>query len=67
MYQPTIEGLRWFGERMVTGGVILIHDYFADNFRGVRQAVDEYMKNRKREELRMMPIGDGISIAISGF
>ncbi len=67
LYQPTIEGLRWFGERMVTGGVILIHDYFADNFRGVRQAVDEYMKNRKREELRMMPIGDGISIAISGF
>lgn len=67
LYQPTIEGLRWFEDRMVKDGVILIHDYFADNFRGVRHAVDEYMQNRKRKELHLMPIGDGISIAICGF
>ncbi len=67
LYQPTLEGLRWFEDRMVSGGVILIHDYFADNFRGVRQAVDEYMRDRKRKELHLMPIGDGISIAICGF
>lgn len=67
LYQPTLEGLRWFEGRMVKGGVILIHDYFAENFRGVRQAVDEYMRNRKRKEIHLMPIGDGISIAISGF
>lgn len=67
LYQPTLEGLRWFEDRMVKGGVILIHDYFADNFRGVRHAVDEYMSNRKRKELHLMPIGDGISIAVCGF
>lgn len=34
---------------------------------GVRQAVDEYMRNRLRQELHLMPIGDGISIAVCGF
>lgn len=34
LYQPTLEGLRWFENRMVKGGVILIHDYFADNWGG---------------------------------
>lgn len=67
LYQPTLEGLRWFEDRMVKGGVILIHDYFADNFRGVRHAVDEYMSNKKGKELYLMPIGDGISIAVCGF
>lgn len=67
LYQPTLEGLRWFESKMVKGGVILVHDYFADNFRGVRQAVDEYMRNRLRQELHLMPIGDGISIAVCGF
>ncbi len=67
LYQPTLEGLRWFESRMVKGGVILIHDYFADNFRGVKQAVDEYMRSRLRQELHLMPIGDGISIAVCGF
>ncbi len=67
LYQPTLEGLQWFGERMVKGGVILIHDYFADNFRGVRHAVDEYMSAKKEKGLYLMPIGDGISIAVCGF
>lgn len=67
LYQPTLEGLQWFGERMVKGGVILIHDYFADNFRGVRHAVDKYMSAKKEKGLYLMPIGDGISIAVCGF
>ena len=67
LYRPTLEGLRWFGERMVKSGVILIHDYFADNFKGVKQAVDEFMENRDRKNLHLMPIGDGISIAVCGF
>lgn len=51
---------------MISGGVILVHDYFADNFTGVKQAVDEYMA-RTDKELMLMPIGDGISIAIIGY
>lgn len=67
LYQPTLLGLKWFEERMLGGGVILIHDYFAENFTGVRQAVDTYMAQTKKEGLRLMPIGDGISIAIIGY
>lgn len=66
LYQPTAAGLWWFEKRMISGGVILVHDYFADNFTGVKQAVDEYMA-RTDKELMLMPIGDGISIAIIGY
>lgn len=34
---------------------------------GVKQAVDEYMSTTKNKELCLLPIGDGISIAICGF
>lgn len=67
LYKPTIEGLRWLEDKMVRGGTVLIHDYFADNFRGVRCAVDEYMADRNREGLHLMPIGDGVSIAVCGY
>lgn len=67
LYLPTLEGLKWFEGRMVAGGVILIHDYFTENFSGVRQAVNEYMETKKKPNLYLMPIGDGISIAICGF
>lgn len=67
LYQPTLSGLEWFEERMMKGGIILIHDYFAENFTGVKQAVDEYMAQTNKSDLRLMPIGDGISIAITGY
>ncbi|WP_312503624.1 TylF/MycF/NovP-related O-methyltransferase [Lacrimispora sp.] len=66
LYQPTSEGLRWFSKRMVRGGIILVHDYFADNFRGVKIAVDEFVQDANNN-LSLMPIGDGVSIAICGF
>ncbi len=67
LYQPTLEGLKWFEDKVIPGGVVLIHDYFADNFRGVRQAVTEYMENCGKNNLHLMPIGDGISIAVCGY
>lgn len=67
LYEPTKQGLRLFGEHMFCRGVMLVHDYFSVNFSGVRQAVDEYIKEKKSERLQLMPIGDGISIAIVGF
>jgi len=67
LYQPTLEGLKWFESRMVPGGVILIHDYFTENFKGVKQAVETFMEMRNNSNLRLMPIGDGISIAVCGF
>lgn len=61
LYAPTLAGLDFFFPRMMSGGIILIHDYFSDNYLGVRQAVNEYEEKNK---IIKMPIGDNCSIAI---
>ena len=66
LYEPTYQGLRFFSNRMEHNGIILIHDYFADNFEGPRQAVSCFMKEIG-QNLQILPIGDGISVAICGF
>lgn len=65
LYEPTYNGLVFFGERMVKNGVILVHDYFSDTFKGPKAAVDRYLEERKLIE--KYPIGDGISIMLVGF
>lgn len=67
LYLPTLEGLRWLAGQMVPGGVVLVHDYFSDNFRGVSAAVNEFITEYREKALRLVPIGDGISIAVAGF
>lgn len=66
LYEPTYQGIRFFSRRMEKDGVILIHDYFADNFKGPREAVTRFMDESKMT-LSLLPIGDGISVAICGF
>ena len=66
LYEPTYQGLVFFSKRMEHNGIILIHDYFADNFEGPRQAVSCFMKEIG-QNLQILPIGDGISVAICGF
>lgn len=65
LYNPTKAGLEWFGERIVQGGGILVHDYFSSQFTGIKKAVDEIIDRNSR--LSGIPIGDGISIYIVGF
>lgn len=65
LYQPTKRGLEWFKSHMVKGGLILVHDYYAETFQGPKLAVDEFMK--ENPELLVFPIGDGLSVAICGF
>lgn len=65
LYQPTKRGLEWFKSHMVKGGLILVHDYYAEAFQGPKLAVDEFMK--ENPELLVFPIGDGLSVAICGF
>ncbi len=43
LYEPTYQGLLFFSSKMVSGGVILVHDYFAENFKGPREAVDKFV------------------------
>jgi len=54
-YASTLDGLAYFYPKMVTGGIILLHDYFSMNARGVARAVVEY---KKRQELVYLPLWD---------
>ena len=63
LYNPTLEGLRYFYPRMNQHGVILIHDYFSDMFPNVKKAVEQY-ESETGNVLYKMPIGDDISLAI---
>lgn len=65
LYRPTYAGLQFFGSKMVHGGVILIHDYFADEFKKPKAAVDEYITRMKT--ISKVLIGDGCSILLVGF
>ncbi|MDR0884033.1 MAG: hypothetical protein LBN05_05465 [Oscillospiraceae bacterium] len=62
LYQPTRAGLEYFLPRMEKNGVILLHDYFSDEYIGVKQAVQDYEK--EHGQLRLFPIGDLWSIGI---
>ncbi len=63
LYEPTIEGLRFFYPLMSEGGVILIHDYFNKGYPNIEVAVDDFERELGRK-LHKMPIGDGISMAV---
>ncbi|MBE6100540.1 MAG: methyltransferase [Selenomonas ruminantium] len=59
LYAPILAGLKWFVPRMVTGGIVLVHDYYSTAFTGAREAVDEYANEYG---LRFVPIGDTLSV-----
>jgi len=69
LYKPTLAGLELFYPNIVSGGVILIHDYFTDailvdnkyEFTGVKQAVDEFCA---LNNIYALPIADEMSVAI---
>lgn len=68
LYLPTLEGLRFFVPKMVKGGVITIHDYLWGAYeKSIKKAVHEFMDETEFKNLRLMPIGDKISIAVVGF
>ncbi len=68
LFRPTLEGLRFFAPRMVKGGVILIHDYFDNAYeKSIQKAVKEFMDETENTYLRLIPIGDAVSIAVVGF
>jgi hypothetical protein len=67
LYAPSLSALKIFWSKMVSGGVILVHDYFSeewnpnDAYRGVRVAVDEFCV---ANNIYVMPIGDELSVAL---
>ncbi|MCR5267085.1 MAG: class I SAM-dependent methyltransferase [Lachnospiraceae bacterium] len=63
LYNPILEGLRFFYPKMVRGSVVLVHDYYHAGLRGVRDAITEYEREIGRELIKL-PIGDNQSIAL---
>lgn len=63
LYQPILEGLRFFYPQMIDKSIILIHDYYNKALPGVKQAIEDYEKETERELLKF-PIGDYQSIAV---
>jgi len=47
LYQPMLEGLKYFYPRLEKGGYIFVHDYFSEDFSGVKKAVMEYQNIEK--------------------
>lgn len=66
LYEPTYEGLKFFASRMSKDGIILVHDYFSENFIGIREAVEKFLRECDLKLWRY-PIGDGLSVMIVGF
>lgn len=61
LYQPIYAGLDFFFPQMVSGGVILVHDYFSWHCKGASIALDQWSKENG---VSFMPIGDAISVAV---
>lgn len=61
LYKPTLAGLRFFYPRMVSGGIIIVHDYFPTGYQGVNDAVSEFLAGT---HIIPFPIGDSVSLAI---
>ncbi len=67
LYQPTLDGLRYFYPRLSPGGVIFLHDHESGQYPGVRAAVREY--EQERGALSLLPLCDphGTAIVIKPF
>lgn len=63
LYQPILEGLKFFYPRLSNKGVLVVHDFFNPGFLGVSQAVRDFEKEIGKELIKL-PIGDHYSIAI---
>lgn len=62
LYKPTLAGLEFFYPRMVSGGIILCHDYYSWQVEpGAHLAIDEFCS---RHKLYPIAIGDRMSVAI---
>ncbi len=58
LFQPTLDSLRFFYERMTPGGIILCDDYGFITCPGARKAMDSFFINM-REEIVSLPTGQG--------
>jgi O-methyltransferase len=62
LYQPMLEGLRYFYPRLTPGGFLFVHDFFNDAYTGIGHAVVEFIKENRN--ILPVPLGDNCSVAI---
>jgi O-methyltransferase len=55
LYEPVLEGIKYFYPRLSKGGYIFIHDFNNDNYKGARKAVEDYCRVHN---LGFVPIPD---------
>lgn len=76
IYSSTLYGLQYFFEKMVLGGAILIDDFYfekelrPDNllrFPQVREAIEDYFKNKSENIVKTEVLGQGIIIKNENF
>lgn len=65
LYQPTYNGLYFFQDKMTQNGVIIVHDYYTEGYKGAKAAVDQFCQECEGRIVRY-PIGDGVSIMLAG-
>jgi O-methyltransferase len=59
LYEPILNGLRWFYPRLEEGGYILIHDYNNSLYKGVKKAVLHFIDESRMERgIKYLPIPD---------
>lgn len=61
LYQPTLDSLRFFYERTVTGGLLICDDYGFETCPGAKQAFDEFMAD-KPETIIHLTTGQAVVI-----
>lgn len=53
LYEPTIEGLKYFYPKINKGGVLIFDDYPFKTCPGVKDAVDEFFSDKSEEIIRL--------------
>ena len=61
LYQPILEGLKYFYPRLSKGGYIFVHDFFTCTFSGTSKAIMEY---KNEMDILIVPMGDDCSVII---
>lgn len=63
LYQPELEGLKFFWDKMVPGGLIMLHDYTHPELPGVKKAIEDFIE-MKQEDIKVQVIDGDCSCAI---
>jgi O-methyltransferase len=61
LYEPIYNGLLFFYPRLTKGGYIFVHDFNNDNYKGARQAVEQFCNE---QQIGFVPIADSGGSAI---